>query len=131
MNMLFSPATVPIPPSIPWPSNFNAQRYLPPKEFFDAKQVHKNIEDDKEEKSTEDPSLRRNLNSPTTQPPSFKRRNMNMQSPPDSIEKSIKESMAKNSAMFASAFQFNFPAMPDIDGLVKSEIAKIKVNFLN
>lgn len=100
MDALFSPATVPIPPSVPWPSNYVAQRYLPPPEIFTmveypAKQQHGQ-----------------------NHPPHDLRRAfpgvLNMPSP-ESIENSIAQSMSQNSARFQSQFNFpNFPNSPNM-----------------
>lgn len=113
MNMLFSPATVPIPPIIPWPSNFIAQRYLPPKEFYEKHELAANSKEIEQPQSTTEPqaSMRRAMPAP------------------GSIEKSIQDSMAKNSAFFGDKFKMNFPVMPDIDSLIKEEMGKIKVKI--
>lgn len=129
MNALFSLETVPIPPPVPWPSNFNAQRYLPPPEFFKTSvklfrnetQPRQQINDEpinqNEEKTNQDDDL-------TTL-----RRSM-PQKAKNSIEQSIHDSIAKNSGLFGSAFQFKFPAMPNFDDLLKNELDKIKVRIL-
>jgi hypothetical protein len=109
MDALFSPATVPIPPpQVPWPSNFAAQRYLPPKE---------NIIPIKQQ----------------AEPQNYRRISPNFIFPtmpsPDSIHKSIHDSMAKNSGFFGMPLNFAFPTMPDIDSLLKNELSKVKVSF--
>lgn len=65
MDALFSPATVPIPPSAPWPSNFQAQKYLPPPDFYEEK-LHEQNEPQQNLRRTNVPevphgSLRKNL----------------------------------------------------------------------
>lgn len=114
MNALFSPATVPIPPpTVPWPSNFVAQRYLPPKEIYNTNQKTPI------KQQAEPPNYRRVLSS-------FP---FPMMTSPDSIQQSIHESIAKNAGLFGSQFNFAFPAMPDIDNLLKTELSKINVSI--
>jgi phage gpG-like protein len=98
MDALFSPATVPIPPSVPWPTNFVAQRYLPPPEVFQVQKYPIRQEVDRNE---EYPQSYQNM-----------RRAFPIIPSGQDIERTIAQSMAQNSANFQSQFKFpNFPSM--------------------
>lgn len=99
MDALFSPATVPMPPSsIPWPSNYVNQRYLPPNDLL---------------KTQEPQDLRRILNSPN--------------SIQQSIQESIARNSALFSSVFPFQFPAMPDFSKSIDGLVKTELDKINV----
>lgn len=134
MNALFSPETVPIPPPVPWPSNFNAQRYLPPAELFKSpnKHVKQEVQPWQQPTNQYDEPINQNdeqmKQEDEQSEPTSSRRAMTHKAT-NSIEQSIHDSIARNSALFGSAFQFKFPAMPDFDNLLKNELEKIKVRF--
>lgn len=133
MNALFSPETVPIPPPVPWPSNFNAQRYLPPRDFFKTpKMPVKQETQPRQQMLQSDEPLNQNdeqTSKDDDESQQTHRRAMTQNSKGNSIEQSIHDSIAKNSGLFGSAFQFNFPAMPNFDDLLKNELEKIKVRL--
>lgn len=96
MDALFSPATVPIPPEVPWPSKFVAQRYLPPPEIFKVQEYTVKQSDDP---NGDFPQSYQNM-----------RRNFPGMPSGKDIENSIAQSMAQSSALFQSQFKFpNFP----------------------
>lgn len=125
MDVLFSPATVPIPPTVPWPSNFVAQKYLPPADVFAVQEYPVKQEMDP---NGQVPQSYQNL----------RRVYPNIPSSQD-IEKSIAQSMAQNSAMFQSQFQFSngptlrrvFPPIPSGEAIQKSIAESMAQNSAN
>lgn len=101
MNALFSPSTVPIPPTSPaWPSKFEAQKYLPP----NHPQARKN------------PQLRRTvmqINVNDLNPKTFEQLHND---PAKTIAEIIQETLAKNSAAFSDAMKksLNFPSQQQV-----------------
>lgn len=138
MDALFSPATVPLPPAVPWPSNYIAQRYLPPSEVFAVEEfpvkqemgpndqhphsyqhirrTFPNFPSGNDIERSIAQSMAQNSARLQTQFvfPNFSNMRRNFQAIPSGrdIEKSIEQSMAQNSAHFQQ--HFNFPVFPDM-----------------
>lgn len=102
MNALFSPATVPVPPTPPaWPSKYEAQKYLPPNALVSAQtSVHPNTRRAVIKVDTENPDPKaleqlRNLNLLSSQPKS------------NPVANAIQESISQNAAAFSNYVNAN------------------------
>jgi hypothetical protein len=123
MNALFSPSTVPIPPSFPiWPSKFVAKHYLPP----DSVSLMQDEDTVAAAPPPPNDSMRRKV--------SIQSGDMQFDLPeipsPNAIHQSIHESMQKGSTDFGNLMQksmMDFPAFPDL----KQEFASQSSKFNN
>lgn len=101
MNALFSPSTVPIPPTSPvWPSKYEAQKYLPP---------------GLSQSLLNNPSLRRTvvqIDSQHDNPQMVDHIKRLQNAPPSEIEQNVYDSMQRNSHAFNNFMQQNmqFPS---------------------
>lgn len=111
MNALFSPATVPVPPTTPaWPSKYEAQKYLPPNAIASATQtsVHPSSRRAVIKVDTDNPDPKaleqlRNLNLLPSQPKS------------NSVANAIQESISQNAAAFSNYVNANLQlSQPEI-----------------
>lgn len=114
MNALFSPSTVPVPPTPPaWPSKYEAQKYLPPNALVSAQSsVHPNARRALIKVDTENPDPKaleqlRNLNLIPSQPKS------------NSVANSIQESISQNAAAFSNYINANL-RLPQSDILSRT-----------
>lgn len=149
MDALFSPATVPIPPNIPWPSNFVAQQYLPPQdiltmpEYSERQQEHpqsyqamsrtysfpymptpETIQNSLHQSTSTNSELIQSRFKFPTMTTSSRRFEFGVIPSVESIQKSIQESINQNSGLFGAQFK-----MPDISKLINSKIG-VSLNFI-